>query len=245
MSVNGNNQKELSFRQSFSMNFSSFLRFQFKPCWNDIHKLNSYSIISITLTILILYSSANFCQTNSLHYQRYSYTPITSDSINLTLGSQAIPQVTGWDIGGQFALSLISGTLFAVGGGLIGNSLSSHQNEINNEGIVGILLGYTVGTSIGIYAAASNKKYDPKFLALLGSSILGELTGILLYTLSNADTPNTNILAFAPLVLPPVFTIITLNSFQQKKSNVKIGFDVQQLPHSNICSYGIKLLYQF
>ena len=71
------------------------------------------------------------------------------------------------------------------------------------------------------------------------------MTGILLYSLSNANAPNTNIFAYAPLVLPPVFAIVTLNAFQQKKSNITVGFDVQQLPQANAYSYGVKLQYAF
>ena len=54
----------------------------------------------------------------------------------------------------------------------------------------------------------------------------------------------TFILLTSLFIVNLVFTIITLNSFQQKKSNVKIGFDVQQLPQPNVYSYGVKLQYQ-
>ncbi|VAX26501.1 hypothetical protein MNBD_IGNAVI01-1408 [hydrothermal vent metagenome] len=111
--------------------------------------------------------------------------------------------------------------------------------------VIGALAGYTFGSAIGVYIAAREDKYDPDLGILIASSLLGEIAGLFLYRYSNNDSPYSNILAFAPIVLPPVFSIITLNAFQQKKTNITVGFDVQQLPQPNTYSYGIKFQYAF
>jgi len=183
---------------------------------------------------------------NSYTLKSYAFAPVISDTTISPLKNLEIPKVNVGDIVGQLAASPISGIILAVLGGLGGYIIEPSSNDGPSLPIViGALAGYTVGSAMGVYVVARKEKYDPNLGILIGSSILGELTGILLYTLSNATTPDANILLFAPLALPPIFAIITLNAFQQKKSNIKIGFDVQQLPQPNAYSYGVKLQYEF
>ncbi len=183
---------------------------------------------------------------NSSTLKSYAFAPIISDTTSLTLESLEIPKITGWDIGGQLLASSMSGIIVALIGGLAGSAIEPPSPYgLTVPVAIGVLAGYSFGSALGVYIAASNKKYDRNLLGLIGSSILGEVVGISLYTLSNNDTPNPNVLAFAPLVLPPIFAIITLNAFQQKKSNITVGFDVQQLPQPNAYCYGMNLQYEF
>lgn len=203
-------------------------------------------IIFIILELLILNSSTSIAQSKSLYLQSYAFAPVISDTTIIESGVLEIPKINAGDIGGQLLAGPISGFFFALVGGLAGYAIDpSIHGGASAPIVIGILAGYTVGNAAGVHVAARRDKYDSNFLELLGSSILGELTGIFLYALSNPGTPNTNILATAPLVLPPIFAIVTLNAFQQKKSNISVGFDVQQLPQQNAFSYGMKLQYAF
>lgn len=204
----------------------------------------------IIIVILSFFASSILLAQGELELQEkkttvlksYAFTQVISDTNFIPLEIQEITQITGWDIGGQLALSLLSGTIFAIGGALIGDLLSSGSSDIPPETFYGLLIGYSIGVPIGVYVAASNKKYDSNLLDLIGSSIVGEIAGIYLAYRFN-DLSDEWLLA--TLVLPPIFTIVSLNVFQQKKSNIKIGFDVQQLPQPNAYSYGVKLQYEF
>ena len=201
--------------------------------------------LMIRLIILISCTLSTFAQTKNDTNKSYAYDSITSDTIDFALENQEIPKIHVGNIVGQTLLGTASGMIFGIGGGYLGSVISSNFSDISTEGLVGLLVGYCFGSALGVYVAAGNQKYDPNFIALIGSSFLGEIVGIILYSLSQSDTHNANALAFAPLVLPPVFAIISLNSFQQKKSNITVGFNVQQLPQPNAYSCGVKLQYTF
>lgn len=203
-----------------------------------------FTIISFLTSTMLSGQGSLYSQSdNSSILKSYAFAQVISDTI--IIGSE-IPKINAGDIGGQLIAGPISGFIFALVGGLAGYAIEpSIHDGPSLPTAIGTLVGYTVGNAAGVYVAARRDKYDSNFLALLGSSILGELTGIFLYTLYKPDTPNTNILAFAPLVLPPIFAIVTLNAFQQKKSNITVEFDIQQLPQPNAYSYGMKLQYQF
>lgn len=220
-------------------------RFPLKTCGNDNSNLKL--IFLVTLGILIINSSSISAQTKSLYYQSYVYNSVNSDSISIPSEFQAIPKINVGDIGGQLFLGLVSGTILSIGGAFVGTKLASSKAMVPIEGIIGLLAGYTIGVPIGVYAAASSRKYDPDLKTLIGSSIAGEIAGIFLIYLSNKQGSNDqdDWLILSPLVFPPIFSIVTLNYFQRKKTNIRIGFDVQQLPQPEVYSYGVKLQYQF
>lgn len=198
----------------------------------------------IILGFFILCSSLNIAQTKSLYYQSFVSLSDSTSNDTLIIKNVPIQSINVGDIIGQAAASPISGLIFAVLGGLGGYIIQPSVHYGPSLSVVlGFLAGYSVGSGIGVYAVSRRDKYDPDLMALIGSSLLGEITGILLYRYINNGSPNSNILAFAPLILPPVFAIVTLNAFQQKKTNITVGFDVQQLPQPNAYSYGVKLQY--
>ena len=242
---NRSDYKKMSFRQSLSRNLSLFLRFPLKSCGNDIRNLNLFPNMLLTLILLILFLSTNFAQTKSLYYQSFASLSDSTSNDSLVVEDVPIPSINAGDIVGQVLVSPISGIVFALIGGLVGSVIEPPDGYPTEAIAIGAFVGYTVGSAVGVYAVARKDKYDSNLGILIGSSILGELTGILLYSISNSNIPNTSVFAFAPLVLPPVFAIITLNAFQQKKSNITVGFDVQQLPQPNAYCYGMKLQYEF
>lgn len=205
-----------------------------------------FSSLFIIQVLLILNSSTGIAQSKSFNYQNFAFSQVTSDTIIINSEILEIPKVNVGDIGGQLIASPISGFIFAVLGGLGGYIIepTSHDGP-SLPVVIGALAGYTFGSAVGVYVVARKDKYTPNLGILIGGSLLGEITGLLLYRYSNNGSPNSNILAFAPLVLPPIFAIVTLNAFQQKKTNIAVGFDVQQLPQPNAYSYGIKLQYAF
>lgn len=199
-------------------------------------------IVLLALAILITNYSTSYTQTKSLYYQSFASLSVSKSNDTLVIEEVAIPSINGGDIGGQLLASPISGIIIAVIGGLAGYAIeSSSSNGPSVPIAIGALAGYTLGSALGVYVAVRKDKYDPNFIALLGSSLLGEIVGLYFLNISN----QFGWLAAAPFYLPPIFAIITLNAFQQKKSNIKIGFDVQQLPQPNVCSYGVKLQYGF
>ena len=201
--------------------------------------------LMIRLIIFISCTLSTFAQTKNDTSKSYAYDSITSDTMDFAMDNQEIPKIHVGNIVGQALLGTTSGMIIGIGAGYLGSVISSNFSSISTEGIVGLLVGYSFGSAFGVYAAAGNQKYDPNVIALIGSSFIGEIVGLVLYSFSQSGSNNVNALAFAPLVLPPVFAIITLNSFQQKKSNITVGFDMQQLPQPNAYSYGVKLQYTF
>ena len=204
-------------------------------------------ILIISLGMLLLISSTNFAQTNSLHYQSFVSLSDSTSNDSLVIKAIPIPSVNAGDIVVQLLISPISGLIFSVLGGLGGYIIDPSSHDGPSLGVViGALTGYSIGSAIGVYAVSRKDKYDPDLMALIGSSLLGEIAGVFLFRYATSDyNSNRNILEWSPLVLPPIFAIITLNAFQQKKTNITVGFDVQQLPQPNAYSYGIKLQYEF
>jgi len=86
---------------------------------------------------------------NSSTLKSYAFAPIISDTTSLTLESLEIPKITGWDIGGQLALSLLSGTIFSIGGALIGDLLSSGSSDIHLKLFMVYLLGIPLVCLLG------------------------------------------------------------------------------------------------
>ncbi|NOX65700.1 MAG: hypothetical protein GXO85_07850 [Chlorobi bacterium] len=165
---------------------------------------------------------------NSSIITSLAFAPTTSDSILNESDFQEIPTINVGDIASQLLLSPISGMIFAVLGGLGGYVIepSSHGGP-SLPVVIGTLAGYSVGSGIGVYAVSRRDKYDPDLMALIGSSLLGEIAGVFIFKYVNEDySTNPNVLEYAPLFLPPIFAMVTLNAFQQKKTNITIGFDI-------------------
>ncbi len=204
----------------------------------------------IVLIISFLASSVLFGQDNinsqfdnSSKLKSYAFVPVISDTIISPSKSLEIPKVNVGDIVGQLAASPISGIILALLGGSVGYFIEPTSHDGPSLPVaIGALVGYTVGSAIGVHIVARKEKYDPNLGILIGSSILGEIAGVYLAYRLNDQSDEW---LLATLVLPPVCAIITLNAFQQKKSNITVGFDVQQLPQPNVYSYGMKLQYAF
>jgi len=203
-------------------------------------------VLLIILAILLLSSLTTFAQTNSLYHQSHVYSTNNPDTLEFVNINNEIPNINVGDIASQLLLSPISGMIFAILGGISGYIIDSNGHDGPSLAVViGSLAGYSIGSAIGVNAVARKDKYDPDLLALIGSSLLGEIAGMILYRYSVSNTPNINVFAYVPFVLPPIFAMITLNAFQQKETNIKIGFDIQQLPQPNAFCYGIKFQYGF
>ncbi len=213
---------------------------------DNIYKFSLYLIILISFVVLF-FSSITSAQSNPLYYQSYAYARENPDTLVYIYLNQEVPNINAGDIVGQLLFSPISGLIFSVLGGLGGYIIEPSGHDGPSLAVViGALTGYSIGSAIGVYAVSRKDKYDPDLMALIGSSLLGEIAGVFLLRYANSDyNSNKNIMEWSPLILPPVFAIITLNAFQQKSTNITVGFDVQQLPQPNAYSYGIKLQYEF
>ena len=180
---------------------------------------------------------------NTSLLQSYAFIPVTFDTNSVQLQSNEIPKINVGDIVGQFFISASCGTLLWFIGYTIGGEKSSGSDgplgggPTKNAALFSSL-GYGIGTVLGVYLIADREKYDPNLIYLFPVGILSSYLGYKMH-----DNDHDVILPI--FILPTVATIITLNVFMRKKLNIKVSFDVQQLPQPNAYSYGMKMQYAF
>jgi len=145
------------------------------------------------------------------------------------------------DIGGQLLAGSVGGGLISlVGAGIVVGlaSINNSDSEALDYGILGLVVGYTIGNALGIYIAADKNKYDVNILYLFISSAASMGIGLWLHNVSG----QTGFLIAAPLVLPPLLTVATLNVFNRKENNLEVGVGVNKIPNTNkqYCAFQFK-----
>lgn len=122
-----------------------------------------------------------------------------SDSTNNKSGSVA------WRVAGETALGGVTGVIIAIPGALIGRGLSSNKGDIILAGaVVGAYIGYTLGSSLGVYIARNGQKENVSFLGTLAGGIVGAGVGIGVSQLSNQK----GVGSLAPFILPIAASVI-------------------------------------
>ncbi len=81
------------------------------------------------------------------------------------------------------------------------------------SGLPGGIMGYTLGTSIGVYSVGSNNEFKGSYMATLAGSILGACLGVGIYNAS----PKSHLGAIAFAFGPPIGSIIGFNIFRKAR----------------------------
>jgi hypothetical protein len=108
-------------------------------------------------------------------------------------------------VAGETALGLMAGTVLSIPSGYIAVGLSGEEGwGAMGPGIIGMYVGYAVGSSLGVYAGGGGQSRRVSLAGTLGSGLAGAAAGALVFAISGRRGPQLVL----PLVLPLVASII-------------------------------------